>query len=434
LESNHIEKREATAGLLLTRRFLPLLGCQFFADLGDNFFLNTLVFLILFKLGGPNGPALVPLATAALIAPSFFLSALGGEIADRFDMARVAQRLRIAGIGVSIVAAAGLLLGSLTILFVALALFGVVAALFAPLKYGMLPHLLSSAELPAGNAYVQGSIFATVLLGTITAGLLVKYGDIRLLTALMLAFPLASWSVSQAILPTGEAAPELVVRRNVLASTWGTLKRLRDDRRIGWGALAICWFWAAGVVVLAILPPLVKNVLGGAEDALTFCLATFAIGIAIGSGVAAWLAAGRIELTTAIAGAVLIGLFALVIGGMTSGVLPAAQVQSVGQLFGSVSGLLLATALAGLAMSGGLLMVPIMAAVQSWAGPDRRARIVAAVNVLTAASMALAAVFTAALQASGVTPQVLFVVLGVTGLIAAAVIAKTMPSAAPLSD
>jgi acyl-[acyl-carrier-protein]-phospholipid O-acyltransferase / long-chain-fatty-acid--[acyl-carrier-protein] ligase len=93
-----------------------------------------------------------------------------------------------------------------------------------------------------------------------------------------------------------------------------------------------------------------------------------------------------------------------------------------------VSGLVLALALAGLAMSGGLLMVPIMAAVQSWAGADRRARIIAAVNVLTAASMALAALFTAALQASGVTPPVLFVLLGVAALVAAAIIAKTMPS------
>jgi acyl-[acyl-carrier-protein]-phospholipid O-acyltransferase/long-chain-fatty-acid--[acyl-carrier-protein] ligase len=426
--ANVIERREPNADLPLRRRLSPLLGCQFFADLGDNFFLNTLSFLILFKLGGPSDVALIPLATAALVTPSFFLSALGGELADRFDMALVAQRLRLAGMGVSVLAAVGLLLWSLPILVVALAAFGVVAALFAPLKYGMLPRLLSSAELPVGNAFVQGSILATVLLGTMTAGLLVRYDDMRLLAALMLAFPVVSWSASLAIVPTGEAAPGLVVRRNVLASTWGTLKGLRDDRRIGWGALAICWFWAAGVIVLAILPPLVKNVLGGAEDALTFCPATFAVGIAAGSGLAAWLAAGRIVLTTAVVGAVLIGLFALAIGGVTSGMTPAVEGQSVGQAFGSVSGLVLALALAGLAISGGLLIVPIMAAVQTWAGADRRARIIAAVNGLTAASMALAALFTAALQASGVTPPVLFVLLGVAALVAAAIIAKTMPS------
>lgn len=427
-EPNHIERREeSTAGLFLARRFLPLLGCQFFADLGDNFFLNALVFLILFKLGGPADAALIPLATAALIAPSFLLSALGGEIADRFDMAFVARRLRLAGMGVSIVAATGLALGSVPILFAALVLFGVIAALFAPLKYGILPHLLAPAELPAGNASVQGSIFAAVLLGTITGGLLVKYGDTLMLAGLVLALPLASWGASLAIPPTGEAAPSLVIRRNVLASTLDTLKLLGDDRRIGWGALAICWFWSAGVVVLAILPSFVKDVLGGTENVLTFCLALFSVGIAVGSALAAQLAVGRIVLSTAIVGAALIATFATILGTMTLGTIPSSVSQGVSELFGSVGGLSIAIAVAGLAVSGGLFLVPVMTALQSWAGTDRRARVLAAVNVLTAASMAFAALVTSALQALGVKPPTLFVLLGIVGFIATILIRRTMP-------
>lgn len=404
-----------------------MLGCQFFADLGDNFFLNTLTFLVLFRLGGAGDVALVPLATAALITPSFFLSALGGEVADRFDMALVARRLRLAGIVVSILAAIGLVVGSVAILFVALTLFGVVAALFGPLKYGILPHLLSAAELPTGNALMQGSIFATVLLGTIAAGLLVQQGDTAMLAAPMLALPLASFAASLAIVPTGEAAPDLVVRRNVLASTLDALKRLRDDRRIAWGALAICWFWAAGVTVLAILPALVKNVLGGGEEALTFCLAVFSVGIALGSGIAARRAAGQVELRTAIAGGVLVGICALALGGMTLWWPKPVGVQSFAELFGSPRGVMVVAAAGGLATAGGLLLVPILTAVQAWAGVDRRARVIAAVNILTAASMALAGLATATLQALGATPPQLFILLGVAGLAAAAAIARTMP-------
>jgi len=81
--------------LLLSRRFAPLFACQFFAAFNDNFLKTALVFLILFG-GHPDDAALITLASAVFIAPFFFLSALGGELADRYDKARVAQWLKFA--------------------------------------------------------------------------------------------------------------------------------------------------------------------------------------------------------------------------------------------------------------------------------------------------------------------------------------------------
>src|ERR1700726_4108464 len=86
---------------LLTRRFAPLFWCQFFSAFSDNFLKNALVFLLLFKLGGPDAEALITLAAAVFIAPYFFLSGLGGELADRFDKAIVARRLKLAEIAVA---------------------------------------------------------------------------------------------------------------------------------------------------------------------------------------------------------------------------------------------------------------------------------------------------------------------------------------------
>ncbi len=81
--------------LMLTRRFAPLFWCQFFSAFSDNFLKNALVFLLLFKIGGPQAEALITAAAAVFISPFFFLSALGGEMADRFDKAWVAQRLKL---------------------------------------------------------------------------------------------------------------------------------------------------------------------------------------------------------------------------------------------------------------------------------------------------------------------------------------------------
>ena len=80
--------------LLLSQRFAPLFWCQFFSAFSDNFLKNALVFLILLKIGGEAAESLITLAAAVFIAPYFFLSAFGGEMADRFDKAVVAQRLK----------------------------------------------------------------------------------------------------------------------------------------------------------------------------------------------------------------------------------------------------------------------------------------------------------------------------------------------------
>ena len=68
-------------------------------------------------------------------------------------------------------------------------------------------------------------------------------------------------------------------------------------------------------------------------------------------------------------------------------------------MFGSSRGLRVAIDLAGLAIAGGLYIVPTFAAVQAWAGADRRARVIAGVNVLNAAFMVGGTIVIAVLQA-----------------------------------
>src|SRR5260370_40876657 len=101
-----------SSSLLLTRRFAPLFWCQFFSAFSDNFLKNALVFLLLFKIGGPDAEALITLAGAGFIAPYFFLSARGREFSGRHDNAPVAQRLKPTEIGTSGTAVAGLCLHS----------------------------------------------------------------------------------------------------------------------------------------------------------------------------------------------------------------------------------------------------------------------------------------------------------------------------------
>ena len=159
--------------LMTSRRFAPLFWSQFCSALNDNVLKNALVIMLLYSVATEQGPALVQLAGAVFIVPFFVLSALGGELADRYVKSIVARRLKFFEIFAAAFAAAGFFMHSIPLLYVALALFGVVAALFGPVKYAMLPDQLSVSELATGNALVEGATFMAILIGTIAGGLFV---------------------------------------------------------------------------------------------------------------------------------------------------------------------------------------------------------------------------------------------------------------------
>jgi acyl-[acyl-carrier-protein]-phospholipid O-acyltransferase/long-chain-fatty-acid--[acyl-carrier-protein] ligase len=418
------------APLILSRKFGPLFCCQFFAAFNDNFLKTTLVFIVLFQSATSDTEALITFASAVFIAPYFFLSALGGELADRYDKARVAQHLKFVEIAVAAVAVWGYMRASLLLLFIALSGFGILAALFGPIKYGILPDHLRREQLPAANALVEGATFVAILLGTLVAGLAARGGGSHAMFAvLLLGFAVACWISALLIPPSGEGAPGLRIEINVAASTAAMIRHLRADPRLWWGAMVTSWFWLVGIVVLSLLPPLIKTIIGGNEDTVTAYLAVFSIAVGIGSGIAAAIARGRIVLRTTLAGAVLLGVFALDLGVATLGYHPEQSAQGPASALASTLGMRVAIDLCGLAIAGGLFIVPAFAAVQSWSEAGYRARTIAAVNVLNAAFMTVATVAVAVMQKLGATVPALFLLIGATTLLVALAIWKTMPKA-----
>jgi acyl-[acyl-carrier-protein]-phospholipid O-acyltransferase/long-chain-fatty-acid--[acyl-carrier-protein] ligase len=313
---------------------------------------------------------------------------------------------------------------------VALFGFGVLAALFGPIKYGILPDHLRREELPTGNALVEGATFVAILLGTIAGGIASRaHGEVTLFAVLIMAFASSCWVSALLIPATGEGAPTLKVAFNIAASTTALIRHLHTDPRLWWGAMVTSWFWLVGIVVLSLLPPLIKTLIGGNEDTVIVFLAVFTIAVGVGSGLAAVIARGRIVLKTTLVGAVLLGGFALDLGIATLGATPALLSQGPADVFSSVLGIRAALDLCGLAIAGGLYIVPAFAAVQAWSGAAYRARTIAAVNVLNAAFMTGATVVVAIMQKYGATVPALFTLIGVTTLGVALVIWKTMPKA-----
>jgi len=386
--------------LLATRRFAPLFWCQFFAAFNDNFLKNALVLFILFRIGGEAGASLVTLAGVVLMAPHFLLSALGGQLADKFDKSTVARRIKLVEIAAAGVAVAGFWTNSVELLFVALFLFGALGALFAPVKYGILPDCLAREELPAGNALVEAATFLAILAGTIAGGLAMEGGgDLKVLAGGMMGFALASFAAAWFIPATARAAPELRIDPNIIRSTFVLLRELWRETKLWRLGVVTSIFWLIGAVVMSLLPSLVTQTLHGADQVVTIHLAVFAIAIGVGSGLSAFLLHGKIVLLPAAVGAAIVGLVSIDLGvflALRDATTDAALLEPAAY-FAQPGAWRAAIDLALLSMAGGLIVVPSFAALQAFSAPAERARIIAAVNVLNAAFMVAGGIVVAAL-------------------------------------
>lgn len=416
--------------LLASGRFAPLFWTQFLSAFADNLLKTALVFLILATVAGDAGPALVTLAGAVFIAPFFFLSALGGELADASDRGRLIRRLKLAELGAAAVAAAGFLLSSVPLLFAALALFGIVSALFGPVKYAILPDLLAPSDLAAGNALVEGATFIAILAGAAAAGIAAEQGPHPVVQAgLVAVVSLLTLGASLFVPSTRPADAAVRPQANIAASTVRLVASLYGDRRLWPLAIAGGWFWTVGAVMLQLMPSFVTAGLGAGEIAATACLAVFAVGIAAGSAVAAFLCGDRIVLLPVTIGAGLIAVFAGDLAFVAASAVPA-DGEGIAAFLARPGSVRLLVDLAGMAVAGGLVVVPSFAALQAGAPAESRARSVAAASVVAAGMMTAGSALVAAAQAAGATLPALFAALALLSAAAAAVFARRLPGSA----
>jgi acyl-[acyl-carrier-protein]-phospholipid O-acyltransferase / long-chain-fatty-acid--[acyl-carrier-protein] ligase len=163
---------------------------------------------------------------------------------------------------------------------------------------------------------------------------------------------------------------------------------------------------------------MVMQAWGGSEAVVTTCLVLFVLGIATGSFLAARASKFRPNLGVVPIGAAAMALFGF---DLAFAVESASVIATPAALFTSAEGWRLTIDLFGIATAGGLFIVPAFAAVQSWAEPGRRARVIAAVNVLSAAFMFSSGVVVAGAQALGVGFGILLAIVAV-GNVAAAIL------------
>src|SRR5690554_936407 len=136
--------------LLKKKRFAPLFITQFLSAFNDNLFKNALVVLLTFhtaQWSTLSAGVLANLAAGIFILPFFLFSAFAGQLADKYDKAKLARLTKLLELVITLVALWGSIEHSLYILLSALFLLGLQSTLFGPVKYSLLPQHLKQSEI-----------------------------------------------------------------------------------------------------------------------------------------------------------------------------------------------------------------------------------------------------------------------------------------------
>lgn len=417
--------------LLKTRRFLPFFGTQFLGAFNDNLFKNALIVLLTYKAASWTSlkpEILVNLAAGIFILPFFLFSATAGQLADKYDKAKLARLVKVLEIIIMLVAGVGFAMHSLPVLMSALFMFGLHSTLFGPVKYAILPQHLKVEELVGGNALVEAGTFVAILIGTLVGGLMagLDQGTVWI-TFAGLTVATAGYLTSRKIPSAPAPAPQLRINLNPFTETWRNIGFARENRTVFLSILGISWFWLYGALFLAQFPAYTKNVLGGSETAVTLLLATFTVGIGIGSLLCERLSGKQVEIGLVPFGSIGLTLFGLDLAWASPAHPPSGELLSAVALLAEPGMWRVLLDLCGLGLFGGFFIVPLYALIQLRSSVVFRARIIAGNNIMNAFFMVVGALAAASLLSAGMSIPILFAVAAAGNTLVAIYIFTLIP-------
>ena len=398
--------------LIRSRRFLPLFCTQFLGAFNDNVFRFALIIFVTFDVAertGADTRMLVVMTGAIFILPFFLFSSLAGQIADKYEKARLIRIVKTTEILVMGLGAIGFWVAEVWFLLSVLFLMGTQSAFFGPLKYGILPQHLDERELTGGNGLIQMGTYVAILVGGMAGGMLAAVDEGGPLLIVVAVVGLAALGrVCAGFIPAAPAGDAtLVLDANLPRSTARILGTVLRDVQVLTLVLLISWFWFVGATFLSMVPTFGKELLHADELSVTLLNAAFTIGIGSGSLLVERFSRGRIELGLVPFAALGITLFSadVLLGGTPQ---PPADKLTMTSFFAYPPALRVFIDLTLIGFCGALYIVPLYAAMLARVDSARCSRTLAALNISNAAFMVASAFFTMALYWLGATIPMVF--------------------------
>ncbi len=409
--------------LLKQRRFLPFFLTQSLGALNDNVFKNALIIMMGFqgiRAFGMDSKLLVTAAAILFILPFFLFSATAGQIAEKFEKSKSIRIVKMVEIFIMALASLGLYLNNFELLMGVLFLMGTQSTIFGPIKYGLLPQHLSEDELVGGNGLVESSTFMAILIGTIIGGILgqLDHNIPFYLSLTLLSFSVLGYLTSRSIPVTPAVEPKLKINWNLFSETLKNLKYLGRNKVVYLAILGISWFWFYGAIFLAQIVSYTQYTLAGTGSVATLVLATFSVGIAIGSILCEKLSNGRIEIGLVPIGAIGLSIFAIDLyhantsTGLTS-------IYNWVQFLDNSANWRVLIDFIFMGIFGGIFTVPLYALVQQRSDKKHLSRTIASNNILNALFMVVSGLFSMILLSYDFSIPQIFLLTGIINIFVA---------------
>ena len=396
--------------LLGTRRFVPLFATQMLGAFNDNLFKNAMVLFVVYRVYNNEQAEtwFSAITTGVFILPFFLLSALSGQLADAADKARLIRIIKACEIAIMLVGAIGLLLAwkgllvatlAMPLMLLALFAMGIHSTFFGPIKYAILPQQLRPDEVLGGTGLVEAGTYIAILGGTLLAGVI----SVQAAAAAVVLIALVGYWSGRRV----PAAPPIdnghVVDLNIVRSSIRLVAATLHIPRLYLAIVAISFFWTIGAVLFIQFPPLVKNVLTADKSVASLFLAIFSVGIAIGSVAVNRLLRGEVSARYSTPSVLVMGLFVLGfhVTAVSWETAPAGTYFTIRDFLNHPGIWPLLGSLLGIAVAGGMFVVPLYAFLTTTVPKSQAARTVAANNIVNSGAMVVGSLIAVGMTVAG---------------------------------
>ena len=397
--------------LLNQRRFLPLFVTQLLGAFNDNLFKNAMVLFVVYGVFNDEASETLfsAVATGLFILPFFLLSALAGQLADTRDKARIIRIVKFCEILIMLVGGLGLVLAwlgfavnliAIPLMMLALFAMGIHSTFFGPIKYAILPQHLKSDEVLAGTGLVEAGTYIAILAGTILAGVIdVEWAAL----GVVLVAAIGYWT-GRKVPPAPPEHEETGIDWHIIRSSKTLVSATLHIPRLFLAIISISFFWTIGAVLFIQFPPLVKNILHADKSVASLFLAIFSIGIAIGSVAVNRLLKGQVSARYSPASVIVMGVFVVAFYWVCRNWEhdPSGVMYGIGGFLNHADVIPLLASLLGIAISGGMFVVPLYAFLTTTVPKDQTARTVAANNIVNSGAMVAGSLLALGLSMVGV--------------------------------
>ena len=338
----------------------------------DNVFKMVTVIYLFTSLHRNLGETLT-LASTLLVVPFLLFSNWAGVLADRYSKRSIILAVKWSELAILLLAFPALFSGQAWPMLAILFLLATQSAFFGPVKRGIVPELVGTADLSRANGQMTGAAYLAIILGLFLPSLLVTTLHVSLLSILIGCVALSAVGLFCAY----RIAPTPAANRISSASVWILPDALRTMRsltphvwlkRAAYGVIAfsgLAALFQQNLVVYA------RDVTALSVESSGFLFLLVAVGIALGA-----LLFGRLSKHSIEIGLIPVGTIGL-----------AASISGLGLAHSHlvIGGLLMLSGIAA-----GFCIVPLTAYVQEQAPEHNRGEIFGAIEFWSFAAMVAA--------------------------------------------